>query len=59
MNDHRVYAMPNYRWEKLIDSGTPSPRSLLGYTNYDDGFNEYFVVFVGALIDGTDNSLYV
>ena len=59
LNDLWVYQIANYRWVNLFDINTPTPRSNYAYTSYDDGVNEYFVVFGGSLVDGEDNNLYM
>jgi hypothetical protein len=58
-NDLWVFDFASYSWEIIRTKNPPSPRSMFGYVNYDDGVYEYFAVYGGLASSGLDNNIFV
>ena len=59
LNDLWAYQIDNHKWTEIQTQNAPAPRSLFGYTRFDDGLHEYFAVYGGSKAAGADNHLFM
>ena len=59
VNDFWMFDIKSGKWMPISTINTPPPSSRFGFTNFDDGVHEYFVVFGGAKATGVGNHLFM